>query len=235
MNHSEAGHDPDLADFLGKWRGRWPEWRIAQVFVAESQRDTAEAWFALQQEWADAAWAGEDSTPGFAKLGWWQEELMGWSKGGRRHPLGRVLQKHPAPWAALAAALPALQRVRDRVRAGADPQAVMAALQPLAAAIAVVEHVLFSSVPVSGEAGEDAFALLAAHALWHRDDADTDARIRAWSRQLTAIPSVRAASRPRRINDALHRARLQRMTAGAGASALPPFTALWRSWRAARG
>ena len=58
----------DIEDFLGKWRGRWPEWRIARVFVVESQRDVAEAWFALLQEWSDAAWSADDPTPGFAKL-----------------------------------------------------------------------------------------------------------------------------------------------------------------------
>jgi hypothetical protein len=222
----------DLDEFLGKWRGRWPEWRIAQVFVAQSQRETVEAWFALLQEWTDAAWAGEEPTPGFAKLMWWQEELAGWAKGVRRHPLGRVLQKQAAPWAALAAALPALQAVREPLRGGAAPQTLMASLQPFAVTIADCERALFSpdTAPIA-----DAFALLATHALWYRDEAEATAQIETWAKQFAAIAPQRAGSRPRRIHDALTDARLRRVAAGGELSALSPATALWRSWRAARG
>lgn len=224
--------DADLDDFLGKWRGRWPEWRIAQVFVPESQRATAEAWLALLQEWTDAAWAGDDPTPGFAKLIWWQEELLGWSKGVRRHPLGRVLQKQPASWATLATALPALQAVREPLRAWAAPQTLDAPLQPLAVAIADCERALFApeAAPVA-----DAFALLAAHALWYRDEAGAAKATKAWAQRLAASAPQRAGSRPRRIHDALSHARLQRVATRGEASALSPMTALWRSWRAARG
>jgi hypothetical protein len=224
--------DDALDDFLGKWRGRWPEWRIARVFVAEPQRVTAEAWFALLQEWTDAAWAGEDPTPGFAKLIWWQEELLGWSKGVRRHPLGRVLQKQPAPWATLATALPALQAVREPLRAWAVPQTLDAPLQPLAVAIADGERALFApeAAPVA-----DAFALLAAHALWHRDEAGAAKATKEWAQRLAASAPQRAGSRPRRIHDALSGARLQRVATRGEVTALSPMSALWRSWRAARG
>ncbi len=221
----------DLDDFLSKWRGRWPEWRIAQVFVAESQREIAEAWFALLQEWTDAAWAGDDPTPGFAKLAWWQEELLGWSKGARRHPLGRVLQKQSAQWTALAAALPALQAVREPLRAWAAPQTVMTPLQPLAAVIADVERALFASETA---AVGDAFALLAVHALWHRDEAAAAAQAKTWAQQLLSTAPQRAGSRARRIHDALIHARLKRVAANGEVSALSPAAALWRSWRAAR-
>ncbi len=227
--------DAALEDFLGKWRGRWPEWRIAQVFVAESERATAEAWFALLQEWTDAAWAGDDPTPGFAKLAWWQEELQGWAKGLRRHPLGRVLQKQPAPWASLAAALASLQAVREPLRAWASPQPLMVQLQPLADAIADCERAFFSSdVESGGESGGDTFLLLAAHALWHRDQAAEAAQAQAWARQLATTAPQRAGSRPRRIHDALSHARLRRVAAAGEVSALSPGVALWRSWRAAR-
>lgn len=227
--------DAALEDFLGKWRGRWPEWRIAQVFVAEAQRETIEAWFALLQEWTDAAWAGDDPTPGFAKLAWWQEELLGWSKGVRRHPLGRVLQKRPAPWATLAASLPALQAVREPLRRWDAPQALMAQLQPLADAIADCERALFAFDAAPGAAHRaDPFALLAAHALWHRDEAADAARAQAWAAQLAATAPQRAGSRPRRIHDALGHARLRRVAAAGEVSALSPAVALWRSWRAAR-
>ena len=228
----ETDLSADLNDFLSKWRGRWPEWRIAQVFVAESQREIAEAWFALLQEWTDAAWAGDDPTPGFAKLAWWQDELLGWSKGARRHPLGRVLQKQSAQWATLAAALPALQAVREPLRVWAAPQTVITPLQPLATVIADVERGLFAPETA---AVMDAFALLAMHALWHRDDAAAVAQAKAWAQQLISTAPQRAGSRPRRIHDALTHARLKRVAANGEVSALLPATALWRSWRAARG
>jgi hypothetical protein len=222
----------DLEDFLGKWRGRWPEWRIGQVFVAEAQRGTAEAWFALLQEWTDAAWAGDDPTPGFAKLAWWQEELTGWAKGVRRHPLGRVLQKQTAPWATLATTLPSLQAVREPLRAWAAPHSLMTPLQPLAAVIADTERALFAPETA---AVADAFALLAMHALWYRDEATAVAQRESWAKQFAAIAPQRAGSRPRRIHDALTDARLKRVAACGEVSALPPLAALWRSWRAARG
>lgn len=222
-------HD-DIDDFLGKWRGRWPEWRIAQVFVPEAQRPLAEAWFALLQEWTDAAWAGDDPTPGAAKLGWWQEELRGWSKGVRRHPLGRVLQKQPAPWSVLADALPALQAVREPMRGWASPDDARIALKPLADAIAACEAVLFAADQV-GEG--DAFSILAAHALWHREDDGTAGRARDWAGRLAARVPNRAATRPRRIHDALTSGRLVRLAGSGDITALPPLAALWRSWRAA--
>lgn len=219
----------DLEDFLDKWRGRWPEWRIAQVFVPEAQRPLAEAWFALLQEWTDAAWAGEDPTPGAAKLGWWQEELRGWSKGLRRHPLGRVLQKQASPWPVLADALPALRTVREPLRAWASPDEARAALRPLADTLSACEAVLFA-----GPAGEgDAFSILAAHALWHREDDGSAGRARDWAGVLAACRAARAGTRPRRIHDALTTGRLARLAKSGDITALPPLAALWRSWRAA--
>lgn len=228
--------DDALDDFLGKWRGRWPEWRIAQVFVAGSERAAAEAWFALLQEWTDAAWAGDDPTPGFAKLAWWQEELQGWAKGLRRHPLGRVLQKRPAPWATLAAALAVLQAVREPLRGWAPPEPLMSRLQPLANVIAECERAIFSSDVVPESTSQaDTFLLLAAHALWHRDEAAEGVHAQAWAHELARTAPQRAASRPRRIHDALSHARLRRVAAAGDVSALSPAVALWRSWRAARG
>ena len=108
-----------LQGFLGKWQAQWPEWRVAEVFVPEAHRARAQAWFALRDELGDAAWGGDDPRPGDAKLGWWAEELDGWSRGARRHPLGLSLQKVPAPWDSLAACLPALPLPR-RMWAGGE-------------------------------------------------------------------------------------------------------------------
>ena len=77
--------DVDVRDgassFVEKWRARWPEWEFGMVFVPVAQRPLAEAWLSLLNELAEAAWGGDDPTPGLAKLAWWQEELGGWSKG----------------------------------------------------------------------------------------------------------------------------------------------------------
>jgi len=224
---SDASNDTAHDDLLDKWRGRWPEWRIAQVFVPEAQRATADVWFALLQEWTDAAWTGADPTPGFAKLAWWQEELRGWAKGLRRHPLGRDLHKRPAPWAALADALSTLQVVREPLAADMRDPAVSAALKPLTEALAGSEAALFGGPADAG----DAFPWLAAHALWPRDDAQAAAR--AWARDLPAPAS--AAARPRRVLDALAHARLRHFGATGILTPVSPASALWRGWRAARG
>ena len=109
-----------LQGFLGKWRARWPEWAIAETFIPEAQREVAQAWLALREEISEAAWGGQDPRPGDAKLGWWTEELMGWSRGARRHPLGQVLQKRAAPWAELASALQ--PHLRELLRLGLPGQ-----------------------------------------------------------------------------------------------------------------
>ena len=227
---SEPGLDDVLDEFLDKWRGRWPEWRIARTFVPEAQHADAEAWFALLQEWTDAAWTGADPTPGRAKLAWWQEELRGWAKGLRRHPLGRTLHKRPAPWAALADALPALEAVRDALAVDMHAAAASARLRPLAVAIARCEAALFGC-DAGNDTSADDFPLLAAHALWPREAAV--AASRAWAR--TAPVPVRVATRPRRVLDALAHARLARLGTAGEVVPLSPPRALWTGWRAARG
>src|SRR3546814_468826 len=123
----------DADEFTAKWRTRWPEWSIGVVFLPDAQRETAFAWFALVQELTDAAWSGADATPGQAKLAWWNEELQGWAKGARRHPLGAVLQPLSAPWTPLAASLLSLQASRERPP-DTDPEAAGVTLFSRAAA-----------------------------------------------------------------------------------------------------
>ncbi len=231
-----SGHA--LAGFVDKWRARWPEWIVAEVFVPVAQRGTALAWAALQQELTDAAWGGSDPRPGEAKLAWWQEELAGWSRGARRHPLGTVLQRQPAPWAALAMALPSL--MASRQRPGSADEA-FAALRPSAQALAAIDAVLFD-VP---DADDDA-ELIAASLLQSRfaqagaEGAPLAALARAgdsdprpiWATQLRQRwPQHRATSRPRRLWAALARARLSQSDP---AQPLPLWKALPTAWRAAR-
>lgn len=231
-----------LAGFVDKWRARWPEWMVAEVFVAETQRSVAAAWAALQQELTDAAWGGSDPTPGEAKLGWWQEELDGWMRGARRHPLGSVLQGQPAPWAGLAAALPSL--VRSRERPG-DVAEAFSALQPFARAVVQVEAELFPG-PSAGDVGPDGAVATVTATLQHarlliENDAGVPLSIIArageadprplWAARLRDQWPAMRGPRPRRIAAALARARLGRPDP---ARPLPAWRALLVGWRAAR-
>lgn len=237
----EGAHAPDdaLASFIGKWRARWPEWALAETFVPASQRETALAWAALQQELADAAWGGRDARPGELKLGWWLEELQGWSLGRRRHPLGQVLQRRPAPWAALAAVLPTLLETRERPLDHADATRQLSAY---AAALAAVDGVLFGAETDAGDAAVVAAGLLHAR-LAHEGasavpltvlaQAGETASVAAWTRELHAHwPKRPAATVPRRLWAALALARLR---AGDAARPLSPWRALLSGWRGARG
>ncbi|ALN57171.1 hypothetical protein GLE_1819 [Lysobacter enzymogenes] len=233
-----------LQDFAGKWRARWPEWSVAEVFVPRAQRGVAVAWAALQQELTDAAWGGTDALPGEAKLGWWMEELQGWRQGRRRHPLGLALQRQDAPWAALAASLPGLRDSRERP---GDRGEAFDGLLPLAQACAAIDVSLFDPVP--GQLPETAVpaiqsSLLEARLVLQGDAAvplSVVARAMArpgegaaveWSRELLAQwPERFGATVPRRLWTALAHTRLQR---GDAARPLSPWTALLAAWRGAR-
>lgn len=203
--------------FAAKWRARWPEWGVAEVFVPPARREAAVAWFALLDELTDAAWTGDDAAPGLAKLAWWQDELRGWAKGARRHPLGAVLQPRAAPWQALADALPVL---RDRGLPARGVAAATEALRPLGAVVAQVEAALFDGVLSQDQAM--ARALLAPYAA-HREEKDAEP---------PAAP-LRPATRERRLLSALMALRAR----GTG-HAQPRRVARWRvlpaAWRAAR-
>lgn len=237
MSQTGATRDEALDSFLDKWRARWPEWAVAQVFVPPAQRDTALAWAALVQELTDAAWGGSDARPGEAKLAWWMEELQGWAKGVRRHPLGIALQRLQAPWLALAAALPSLRESRERPR---DRNDADRATREFAQAMADVEAALFGDTDAA--AGATIQAGLHHARLAHVGDAaaplDVLARAqegdaaRAWGRELLDHWPATRGSRPRRIWAALARQRLRR---GDPALPLPPWTALFTAWRGARG
>lgn len=223
---------PDAPDgFIDKWRVRWPEWRVAEVFVPEPLRREAAAWFALLQEIDDAAWGGADPTPGLAKLAWWHEELKGWGKGARRHPLGEVLQRRPAPWTGLARALNTLPATR-----GQAAEAALSAIADLAAAVAECELVLFATEQADTRSGAGeavtssagaALGLLGGRALQAGAHEEAAWLLRQW-------PERVAGPRPRRIHAALLRARLQALAAGKGVRPLPAWRVLPVSWRAAR-
>lgn len=232
-----------LDSFLDKWRQRWPEWAVAEVFVPQEGRDRVVAWFALLQEFDDILNIAGDPLPADAKLGWWATELSDWAGQRSRHPLGRILQPVPAPWERLAAALPDLVAARARA---ADPQAAVVALERYATAVAEVEAVVLDGRAAQprqlatqvlaqrlSEVGQAAVPLSLLDG-----DGGTAAAERAqrdWARALLdGWPARIAGPRPRRIWAALARGRLRPQAAGKRVAA-SPVRILWTAWRAARG
>ncbi|WP_460828065.1 phytoene/squalene synthase family protein [Marilutibacter aestuarii] len=229
-----------LESFVAKWRERWPEWSVMEVFVPAAQRPVALAWAALLQELTDAAWRGEDARPGEAKLAWWQEELHGWSLGRRRHPLGIALQKRPAPWDALAVALPGLAASRERPRDMAEAYDRLAAFS---AVVVEVERALLPAAPSMAEAERDAVSatLLQSRCMMPGDAhvpmavfarAGEGDPVAIWRQQLRQRwPAQAPASLPRRLWARLARARLRQADP---ARPLRPWAAVLLGWRAAR-
>lgn len=221
-----------LQGFTDKWLGQWPEWSVAEVFVPGDQRELARAWFSLRNELTEAAWGGEDPLPGEAKLGWWAEELDGWSRGAHRHPLGRALQAKPVSWENLAACLPALRASRERPQ---DLEAAMFSLEPYAEALAGVAQRLFQA-QTPAPSRSVVISLLAERLLRHPDHAtplgDLDAR--GWAgKLLRQWPAPGQGTCAGRIHAGLVRGRLQRFAAGKP-PVLPRLSALANAWRAAR-
>jgi hypothetical protein len=230
--------------FVDKWRARWPEWQVAEVFLPASVRARLLAWFALRQELLDAAWAGADPRPGEAKLAWWAEELQGWSQGRRRHPLGITLHPLNAPWPRLAAALPALAAARERA---VDLAEARETLMAFAATVADIDAVLAGEPATPADAAGIALQLLAQRAV-HGDDSAVPLSVRArlgpdasaagvaraWADELLQAWPPGQGTRAGRIHAAVLRERLRRL---ARDKAGPPSR--WRSlalaWSAARG
>lgn len=226
-----------LESFVHKWRARWPEWGIAETFVPPAQRAPALAWFALLQELQEAAWAGAEPAPGLAKLAWWQEELRGWSRGARRHPLGQALQRIDAGWEALGLALAALPSTREP-DSGDDGRA---GLRTYAAAALACEQRLFGGPEAAADTVEAFVDGLRIERALSRGELEAALALRP----ALEAPAGRALARPRRLRRALLRERLRTLAAdpppaggegpGAGAGRrVSPLRILWSAWRAAR-
>lgn len=234
-----------LDSFLDKWRARWPEWQMAEIFVPPARRPVAIAWFALLQEFEDIVNVAGDPTPADAKLAWWGEELRDWARQRSRHPLGRVLEPQAAPWAALADALPQLVAARDRP---ADAAAAFAGLRGFGEAVAAVETVLFAA-PASALLAQAVAAQMLATRLAEAGSAalplreaemaapgDTSAQARQWGEVLLRHWPERQGGRERRILSALARCRLRGFSKAGEAAPLPSLaTIVFTAWRAARG
>ena len=237
--------DPAVDTSLDKWRAQWPEWAFAEPFIAPLHRERSIAWFALRDELTHAAWFGSDPRPGELKLAWWAEELQGWSRGVRRHPLGIVLQREQAAWPLLASTLPALIATRDRPATTED---AFTTLEPFGAALSNIASTLFNpgepapaKSVVAGMLGErvlaahDAAAPLAALAQAGQG-AQEHAAARLWAGTLLEHwPLPHGGSLPGRLHASMVRERLQRYaTGGAPQRPLPGWRALWTAWKAAR-
>jgi len=221
-----------LDSFLDKWRQRWPEWTVAERFVAPAQQPLALAWFTLLQEFEDIMNISGDTLPADAKLAWWQQELRDWSARRSRHPLGRVLEPVAAPWAELAEALPAVQEIRSQP---ISLEAALALLHPFAEAIVAVEAVLFQRARPADARAVAVQWLAARLAATGVGAAPVGSDISAWRVQLLSQwPAKPALAQPHRIWSRLARLRLQREQAGQAAWA-PPLQQLWHAWRAASG
>lgn len=221
-----------LEAFLGKWRARWPEWRVAEVFVPVQTRAATLAWLALRQELADAAWAGADPRPGAAKLAWWSDELRGWVNGRRRHPLGLALQRIAAPWNDVAEALPALEAARELpMTVGEGTARWQATVAPFALAAARVSATIDGMAGNDGDSAAIEASLGAVRALAGEGSAEAEAA-RA---RLRAPSSRHAGARADRIFAAIARLRLQALAAGGtGRAPAGHWRVLWAAWRAGR-
>lgn len=213
----------DLRSFLDKWRAQWPGWDVVQVFVPLSERDMAMAWFALLEEWRQAALGGDDPAPGLAKLAWWQEELRGWARGARRHPLGTALQRQLVDWAGLADGL-SVWRHRDRLQD--DARTFAEAIMPFAQAAATAESALWPGREVSTS---DMSTWLLAQAVLHgQSTAVADEVLMHW-------PGAGRASAARRQWAALQHSALRGLHATSPRRGrLQALRCLWSGWRAAR-
>lgn len=220
----------DPAAFVAKWRGAWPEWQLVERFVPADMRARAEAWEALQFEWQEAAWGGADARPGEAKLLWWAEELTGWSRGLRRHPLGALLQREAAPWSEIARVLPSLA---DR-NPPADAMSAWSSLAPLAAVLAAADVALLGGRrEPRGPAAAWLHARLARHSGSAVPVACGPADAASWRHALVVDwPASRGLAPSRAVLLALARARMAR---GDASTPLPPLAAVWAGWRGARG
>jgi len=235
-----------LDSFLDKWRSRWPEWSVGEVFVPQDQRMKTLAWFALLQEFEDILNIAGDPLPADAKLGWWGTELRDWAGHRSRHPLGRLLEPVPAPWATLADALPALVTARERP---ADAVAALASLAGYAQAVSEVEAVVLGGQPRQpGAIAAQVLATRLAEAGLQavpraRQPVDleaTAARERAqrdWAGDLLATWPARAGgASARRMWASFARHRLDQFAQGrVPQPGRQPLRLLWRAWRAAQG
>ena len=218
-------NDVPLQSFIEKWQQRWPEWAIAEIFVEQQQRQTALAWFALLQELLDAALRGHEPAPGMAKLAWWQEELTGWSKNMRRHPLAAQLMARSTQWTKLAHALTYL-RQREELTSAQSAIAIQA-MQPFAEVVAAIESEMFEGTEARAQD-------LAGYLLAEQHLLNPDTISQQYIQQLNLPLPAFLPVRPRQLFAAIVYRRAQQYLANAKLEPLSHWTTLWLCWRSLR-
>ena len=217
---------------LQKWRDRWPEWAIADVFIAPAQRLTAAAWFSLLMEWEDLLCQPSEQAIVAVKLQWWQLELSQWSSQRSSHPIAGLLMRFDAPWQSLAEALDDLAALASVPPTFAQAEARLARVLD---AMAAVEMRLFADQKASDR------RLLLLHGLEARCRGATGGpagmSMAAWRRALLDDwPQVPQSGRARRLLSTLTYQRLQR-TIQSEDGGCPRvggrLQLLWRCWRSA--
>ena len=80
-----------FASFERKWLDANPEQNAVLVFLPPAQRGIARAFGSLVHELVHSAFGVREAQIAAAKLGWWQQELIGAARGNQRHPISRAL------------------------------------------------------------------------------------------------------------------------------------------------
>ena len=251
--------DEGLRAAFDKAVAREPIHRVAVGFVPAGSRPAFMAWVALLAELRECAFELSDARVTTVKAGWWTEELDGVARGAARHPLTRALVRHGGPWHGVGTAL--LEVAGDDAPA-ADLEAAIAALRPLADALAAVERALFGGAASDAAAralaihwlrgrlehGLDAadrgrvpLALFARHGL-RRDQlasAEAESLRRDWARALCdalPVPVPKRWAYPRLLACHVDRNALRLASSGRAVKgrAAPRFSDLWLAWRCAR-
>jgi hypothetical protein len=253
----EAGDGASpVAAFLAKWRAREPEMAFAEVFCPRPQRERFALWGALLFEWREAALELSDPRPTQAKCAWWADEALRSAQSAPRHPLTRALAAPQLPWQELARGLSRM--AEDDASRAMDRDGAVAAVAPLAEAMAQLEGVLFAASRSAAvvqaiavhllaerlhnglsapDGGRIPLSLLARHGVQARElsTPQGEAVARDWAGELAAalpdaLPEAALYRRARMAFDGL---RLRRRATG---RALPisSLRALLLAWRSAR-
>lgn len=227
--------EPDaFASFQAKWRQHQPEMELVEPFCPPAERPLLNAWGTLLNELFDTLFTASDPAVLRTTLGWWSEDLAA-GPGGSRHPVARALFGAPeaagrpaGDWRQLAGAATVLGVA---LHAGSDAPAEDHGVRGLAAAIAELEASLFGARSTA-EAVRISIGL---ERLRRRPPEDTLAA-QAIALRADAVDAGRLGLF-RGSQLAFDRWRLARLAAAATLEQihrLPPWSALWLAWRAAR-
>lgn len=227
--------EPDaFASFHAKWRQHQPEMELVEPFCRSAERPLLNAWGTLLNELFDTTFTASDPAVLRTTLGWWGEDLAA-GAGAARHPVALALLAAPAAttipaghWRALAGAATALGMAVHASEAGIEPRDESLAL---AGQLAALESELFGQPSTS----DAVVVALGVERLRRRPPADGLASVAANLQAHAGGTASLGLFRGSQL--AFDRWRLARLAHGAASAQiqrLPPWSALWLAWRAAR-